>query len=41
MDAQWEIFKMVFVGSGRIVILSDQEEKRWMYDYRVLETLRG
>ena len=40
-DAQWEIFKMAFVGSGRIAILSDQEEKRWMYDYRFLETLRG
>jgi hypothetical protein len=23
---------MAFVGSGRIAILSDQEEKRWMYE---------
>ena len=40
-DEQWEIFKLAFVGSGRIAILSDQEEKGWMYDYRFLEALRG
>ena len=40
-DEQWEIFKLAFVGSGRIAILSDQEDKRWMYDYRFLEALRG
>ena len=32
---------MAFVGSGRIAILSDQEDKGWMYDYRFLEALRG
>jgi len=36
-----EILKLAFVGSGRIAILSDQEDKRWMYDYRFLEALRG
>ena len=40
-DEQWEIFKLAFVGSGRIAILSDQEDKRWMYDYRFLEAIRG
>jgi len=40
-DEQWEIFKLAFVGSGRIAILSDLEAKRWMYDYRFLEALRG
>ena len=40
-DEQWEIFKLAFVGSGRIAILSDQEDKRWMYDYRFLEAVRG
>ena len=40
-DEQWEIFKLAFLGSGRIAILSDLEEKRWMYDYRFLEALRG
>ena len=33
-DEQWEIFKLAFLGSGRIAILSDQEDKLWMYDYR-------
>ena len=40
-DEQWEILKLAFLGSGRIAILSDQEDKRWMYDYRFLEALRG
>ena len=40
-DVQWEIFKLAFVGAGRIAILSDQEDKHWMYDYRFLEALRG
>jgi len=40
-DEQWEIFKLAFVGSGRIAILSDQEEKNWMYDYRFLEAVRS
>ena len=36
-DEQWEIFKLAFVSTGRIAILSDQPEKDWMYDYRFLE----
>jgi hypothetical protein len=40
-DEQWEIFKLAFLGSGRIAILSDQEEKNWMYDYRFLEAVRA
>ena len=36
-DEQWEILKLAFLGAGRIAILSDEEEKRWMYDYRFLE----
>jgi len=40
-DEQWEIFRLAFLGAGRIAILSDQEDKGWMYDYRFLEALRG
>ena len=39
-DEQWEIFKLAFVSTGRIAILSDQPEKDWMYDYRFLEAVR-
>jgi hypothetical protein len=39
-DEQWEIFKLAFVSTGRIAILSDQPEKNWMYDYRFLEAVR-
>ena len=39
-DEQWEIFKLAFVSTGRITILSDQPEKNWMYDYRFLEAVR-
>jgi hypothetical protein len=39
-DEQWEIFKLAFVSTGRIAILSDQPEKHWMYDYRFLEAVR-
>ena len=39
-DEQWEIFKLAFVSTGRIAILSDQPEKEWMYDYRFLEAVR-
>src|SRR5512133_2062850 len=30
-DEQWEIFKLAFVSTGRIAILSDLLEKNWMY----------
>ena len=39
-DEQWELFKLAFVSTGRIAILSDQPEKDWMYDYRFLEAVR-
>jgi len=39
-DEQWEIFKLAFMVTGQIAILSDQEEDGWMYDYRFLEAVR-
>jgi hypothetical protein len=39
-DAQWEIFKLAFLTSGRIAVLSDQEGEGWLYDYRFLEAVR-
>ena len=39
-DEQWEIFKLAFVSTGRIAILSDQAAQDWMYDYRFLEAVR-
>ena len=39
-DEQWEIFKLAFVSTGRIAILSDQAAQDWMYDYRSLEAVR-
>jgi hypothetical protein len=40
MDEQWEIFKLAFMSTGRVAILSDQPAKDWMYDYRFLEAVR-
>ena len=39
-DEQWEIFKLAFVTTGRIAVLSDREDESWMYDYRFLEAVR-
>ncbi len=39
-DEQWEIFKLAFLTSGRVAVLSDQEGDGWMYDYRFLEAVR-
>ena len=39
-DAQWDIFKLAFLTTGRIAVLSDQEGEGWMYDYRFLEAVR-
>ena len=39
-DEQWEIFKLAFVTSGRIAVLSDEAGEGWMYDYRFLEAVR-
>lgn len=39
-NEQWEIFKLAFMTTGQIAILSDQEQDGWMYDYRFLEAVR-
>jgi hypothetical protein len=39
-DAQWEIFKLAFLGTGRIAILSDETGQAWMYDHRFLQAVR-
>jgi hypothetical protein len=39
-DEQWEILKLAFITTGRIAILSDQQDKHWRYDYRFLEAVR-
>ena len=39
-DQQWEVFKLAFLTTGRIAVLSDQDGDGWMYDYRFLEAVR-
>jgi hypothetical protein len=39
-DEQWEIFRLAFLTTGRIALLSDLEGEEWMYDYRFLEAVR-
>lgn len=39
-DEEWEIFKLAFVSTGRIAVLSDETGEGWMYDYRFLEAVR-
>jgi hypothetical protein len=39
-DENWEVFKLAFLTTGRIAILSDQQGERWMYDYRFVEAVR-
>jgi hypothetical protein len=39
-DEQWEIFRLAFVTTGRVAILSDYEGEAWMYDYRFVEAVR-
>jgi hypothetical protein len=39
-DEQWDIFKLAFLTTGRVAVLSDQEAEGWMYDYRFLEAVR-
>jgi hypothetical protein len=38
-DAQWEIFKLAYAGSGRIAVLSDFVTN-WQFDLRFLEAQR-
>ena len=39
-DEQWEIFKLAFLTTGRIAVLSDGQGEGWMHDYRFLEAMR-
>jgi hypothetical protein len=39
-EEQWEIFKLAFLTSGRVAVLSDAPNEQWMYDYRFLEAVR-
>lgn len=39
-DDQWEIFKLAFLSTGRVAVLSDVKDSGWMYDYRFLEAVR-
>ena len=39
-DEQWEVFKIAFLSTGRVAVLSDQKGQDWMYDYRFLEAVR-
>lgn len=39
-DEQWEIFKLAFLTTGRIAVLSDKSGEDWMRDYRCLEAVR-
>lgn len=39
-DAEWEVFKLAFMTTGRVAVLSDQTGDGWMYDYRFLEAVR-
>jgi hypothetical protein len=38
-DEQWEIFKLAFLTTRRIAILSDEKDDTWEYDYRFLEVV--
>ncbi len=39
-DEQWEVFKLAFLTTGRVAVLSDQPREGWMYDYRFLAAVR-
>jgi hypothetical protein len=39
-DDQWEIFKLAFMTTGRIAILSELPREQALYDYRFLEAAR-
>ena len=39
-EEQWEIFKLAFMTTGRVAVLSDEEGEGWMYDYRFVEAVR-
>ena len=39
-DEEWDIFRLAFMATGRIALLSNQGGEGWMYDYRSLEAMR-
>lgn len=39
-EDQWEIFKLAFMTTGRIAILSELPREEALYDYRFLEAVR-
>lgn len=39
-DGEWEIFKLAFLTTGRIAVLSNEPDETWRYDYRFLEAVR-
>lgn len=39
-EEQWEVFKLAFLSTGRVAILSDRQGEAWMYDYRFVEAVR-
>lgn len=39
-DGEWEIFKLAFLTTGRIAVLSNETGQDWMYDYSFLEAVR-
>jgi len=39
-DGEWEIFKLAFLSTGRIAVLSNEPDEAWRYDYRFLEAVR-
>ena len=39
-DEEWEIFKLAFMTTGRIAVLSDEAGDGWTSDFRFLEAVR-
>lgn len=39
-EGEWEIFKLAFLTTGRIAVLSNEPDESWRYDYRFLEAVR-
>jgi len=39
-EDEWEIFKLAFLTTGRVAVLSDDQGEGWKYDYRFLEAVR-
>jgi hypothetical protein len=39
-DEEWEVYRLAFLTTGRVAVLSDMAGEGWMYDYRFLEAVR-